>query len=86
MTDHPITFDETLQECTHSLDAAGDDRAAFDQAMARSIGLVDGYLRAGAISTEQHKQACAGLNRFIAQRVALDELRAEAIAAGLGDS
>lgn len=82
---HPITFDETVRECTVELEAAIDDRETFNQVMARAIGLIDGYLRAGAISTAQHHQARAGLNRFIAQRIALEQLREAAVDAGLGD-
>lgn len=78
-----VPFATALARGVRRIDNAREARADLGGALRYSCGVVEGYYLAGAITRPAYLDACGALRRAFHARLALLELKREAIKEGL---
>lgn len=81
----PVSFTQSIADAEQRIDSANADTTAIRHALTWGCGLLEGYYRAGAVSKFESESGCTYLRRVANQRIALQELREQAIAEGMAD-
>lgn len=79
----PVPFNQSISDAEKRIDMAHADTNSIRHALTWGCGLLEGYYRAGAVSKFESESGCTYLRRIANQRVALQDLREQAIAEGL---
>lgn len=81
----PVPFAQSVVDAEKRIDMAHADTTSIRHALTWGCGVLEGYYRAGVVPKHESEAGCTYLRRVANQRVALQELREQAIAEGMAD-
>ena len=81
----PVPFNQSIVDAVDRIENANAETHAIRHALTWGCGLLEGYFRAGSVSKFEFESGCVHLRRIANQRVALQDLREQALAEGLAN-
>lgn len=78
-----VAFPQSVVDAERRIDTASADTHSIRHALTWGCGLLEGYYRAGSVSKVEFEGGCMHLRAAANQRIALQELREQAVAEGL---
>lgn len=80
-----LPFTQCVSDAGDGIETAAADDAAIQRTLAGGCGLLNGYYLAGGVSKFEYEAGCVYLRRIANQRLALLQLKRDAIAAGMAN-